>query len=71
MLRGVDTLSAMLILAELHDFRRCRVPTARRPCDKRVRDELAHPIASAIQLQTDIAGDTRRIAGSRPFSNHE
>jgi len=25
-------------------------------------DALAHPIASAIELQTDIAGDTRRIA---------
>ena len=37
-------------------------------------NELAYPIAGAIELQpeTDIAGDTtRRIADSRPFSNHE
>ena len=35
-------------------------------------NELAHPIAGAIELQTDVAGDTtRRIADSRPFSNHE
>ena len=35
-------------------------------------NELAHSIAGAIELQTDIGGDTtRRIADSRPFSNHE